>query len=69
MKLESGKEGATPKLSGRRVSGRCLCGTQDVPRRELQSPQPVRQDNIRISTKWGLISAQEFAERIKKGQS
>jgi predicted phage terminase large subunit-like protein len=42
---------------------------QDVPRRELQSPQPVRQDNIRISTKWGLISAQEFAERIRKGQS
>jgi hypothetical protein len=42
---------------------------QDVPRRELQSRQPVRQDNIRISTKWGLISAQEFAERIRKGQS
>ena len=31
MKLESLKKGTAPKLSGRRVSGRCLCGAvEDV---------------------------------------
>jgi hypothetical protein len=30
MKWESHKEGATPKLSGRRVSGRCLCGAVEL---------------------------------------
>src|SRR5689334_15851162 len=30
MKLESRKEGAAPKLSGRRVSGRCLCGAVEL---------------------------------------
>ena len=30
MKLESFKEGAAPKLPGRRVSGRCLCGAVEL---------------------------------------
>src|SRR5260370_5834528 len=30
MKLESRKEGAALKLSGRRVSGRCLCGAVEL---------------------------------------
>jgi hypothetical protein len=30
MKWESRKEGASPKLSGRRVSGRCLCGAVEL---------------------------------------
>jgi hypothetical protein len=30
MRLESRKEGAAPKLSGRRVFGRCLCGAVEL---------------------------------------
>jgi hypothetical protein len=30
MKLESLKKGTVPKLSGRRVSGRCLCGAVEL---------------------------------------
>ena len=30
MRLESRKEGAFPKLSGRRVSGSCLCGAVEL---------------------------------------
>src|SRR5579863_6262155 len=30
MKLERRKQGAAPKLSGRRVSGRCLCGAVEL---------------------------------------
>jgi hypothetical protein len=30
MRLESRKESAAPKLSGRRVSGRCLCGAVEL---------------------------------------
>jgi hypothetical protein len=30
MKLESRKESAAPKCSGRRVSGRCLCGAVEL---------------------------------------
>jgi hypothetical protein len=30
MKLESLKKGIVPKLSGRRVSGRCLCGAVEL---------------------------------------
>ena len=50
----------TSPLAPAIVSGR---GT---PRGELGSPQPVRQDNVLISTKWGLISAGEYAARSKK---
>jgi hypothetical protein len=41
---------------------------QCVPGGELRSPQPVRQDNVRISTKWGLIPALEYSERLNKGK-
>jgi hypothetical protein len=30
MRLEGRKESAAPKLSGRRVSGRCLCGAVEL---------------------------------------
>ena len=30
MRFESRKEGAAPKLSGRRVFGRCLCGAVEL---------------------------------------
>src|SRR5260370_4684809 len=30
MRFESRKEGAAPKLSGRRVSGSCLCGAVEL---------------------------------------